>query len=107
MLELVDLPIVLIPYLNGVCQLEVAVDLCRSIARLLCGFCLSVQLSLIKFDEMTNNKLMCVALHVKAEEMGYTVTTNKSSIAGLVIHQHLNILGQDLILSFTRKTVCT
>ena len=50
---------------------------------------------------------MCVALRVKAEEMGYTVTTNKSLIAGLVIHKHLNILGQDLILSFTRKTVCT
>ena len=26
-----------------------------------------VQLSPIKFDEMTKNKLMCVALHVKAE----------------------------------------
>ena len=32
---------------------------------------------------MTNNKLLCVALRLKAEEMGYTVTTNKSSIAGL------------------------
>lgn len=42
-----------------------------------------VQLSPIKFDEMTNNKLMCVALRVKAEEMGYTVTMNNSSIAQL------------------------
>ena len=41
------------------------------------------QLSLMKGGELTNNQLLCVALGAKAEEMGYTVTTNTSSIPGI------------------------
>ena len=41
------------------------------------------QLSPMKGGELTNNQLLCAALGAKAEGMGYTVTTNTSSIPGI------------------------
>ena len=40
------------------------------------------QLSPMKGGESTNNHLLCAELGAKAEEMGYTVTMNTSSIPG-------------------------